>query len=104
VPAVSADDLTVLPRVPVPDGAMARQRAVASITTAPRGFEGEGFPVHRAFAGVELRDLDPFIPGSDGGDRLRAGRVQGDAVASAPWLRDGRGRDRLPARLTVSAR
>ena len=32
-----------------------------SVTTAPRGFEGEGFPVHRAFAGVDLSLLDPFI-------------------------------------------
>ena len=32
-----------------------------SVTTAPRGFEGEGFPVRRAFAGVDLADLDPFI-------------------------------------------
>ena len=31
------------------------------MTTAPRGFEGEGFPVRRAFAGVDLRALDPFI-------------------------------------------
>ncbi|MGH3935556.1 MAG: hypothetical protein ACRDS1_11380, partial [Pseudonocardiaceae bacterium] len=23
--------------------------------------EGEGFPVRRAFAGVDLRDLDPFV-------------------------------------------
>jgi redox-sensitive bicupin YhaK (pirin superfamily) len=34
---------------------------VRSVTTAPRAFEGEGFPVRRAFAGVELADLDPFI-------------------------------------------
>jgi hypothetical protein len=34
---------------------------VRSVTTAPSGFEGEGFPVRRAFAGVDLRDLDPFI-------------------------------------------
>jgi redox-sensitive bicupin YhaK (pirin superfamily) len=61
MPAVTVDDLTVLPRVPVPDTAMARQRPVTSITTAPRGFEGEGFPVRRAFAGVDLHDLDPFI-------------------------------------------
>jgi redox-sensitive bicupin YhaK (pirin superfamily) len=61
MPAVTVDDLTVLPRVPVPDPAMARQRPVTSITTAPRGFEGEGFPVRRAFAGVDLHDLDPFI-------------------------------------------
>ena len=32
-----------------------------SVTTAPTGFEGEGFPVHRAFAGVDLSLLDPFI-------------------------------------------
>jgi redox-sensitive bicupin YhaK (pirin superfamily) len=31
------------------------------VTTAPRGFEGEGFPVRRAFAGVALEELDPFI-------------------------------------------
>jgi redox-sensitive bicupin YhaK (pirin superfamily) len=34
---------------------------VVSVTTAPRGFEGEGFPVRRAFAGVDLRALDPFV-------------------------------------------
>jgi hypothetical protein len=32
-----------------------------SVTTAPTGFEGEGFPVRRVFAGVDLRALDPFI-------------------------------------------
>jgi redox-sensitive bicupin YhaK (pirin superfamily) len=31
------------------------------VTTAPAGFEGEGFPVRRAFAGVDLADLDPFV-------------------------------------------
>jgi redox-sensitive bicupin YhaK (pirin superfamily) len=40
---------------------LARQRPVRSVTTAPSGFEGEGFPVRRAFAGVSLADLDPFI-------------------------------------------
>ena len=36
-------------------------RRVRSITTAPGGLEGEGFPVRRAFAGVELTELDPFV-------------------------------------------
>jgi redox-sensitive bicupin YhaK (pirin superfamily) len=36
-------------------------RSVRSVTTAPSGYEGEGFPVRRAFAGVDLRDLDPFV-------------------------------------------
>ena len=60
MPAVTADTLT-LPRVPAPDAAVMSQRRVRSVTTAPTGFEGEGFPVRRAFAGVSLADLDPFI-------------------------------------------
>jgi quercetin 2,3-dioxygenase len=59
MPAVTADPLT-LPKLPE-QGAGARDRAVVSVTTAPKGFEGEGFPVRRAFAGVDLADLDPFI-------------------------------------------
>jgi hypothetical protein len=31
------------------------------VTTAPSGLEGEGFPVRRAFAGVDLPALDPFV-------------------------------------------
>jgi len=59
MPAVTADTLT-LPRLPEP-APEARERPVARITTAPRGFEGEGFPVRRAFAGVPLEELDPFV-------------------------------------------
>jgi quercetin 2,3-dioxygenase len=61
MPAVVVEDITVLPRIREPDPAVARQRAVRSVTSAPRGFEGEGFPVRRAFAGVDLADLDPFV-------------------------------------------
>ena len=61
MPAVTVDDITVLPRISEPDPTVARQRPVKSITTAPWGFEGEGFPVRRAFAGVDLADLDPFV-------------------------------------------
>jgi len=59
MPAITADTLT-LPRIPAPDPA-AKRRPVRSVTTAPSGLEGEGFPVRRAFAGVSLQDLDPFI-------------------------------------------
>jgi quercetin 2,3-dioxygenase len=31
------------------------------ITSGPRGYEGEGFPVVRAFAGVSHAALDPFV-------------------------------------------
>ena len=59
MPAVTADTLT-LPRLAAPS-ADARDRAVRALTTAPRGLEGEGFPVRRAFAGISKAALDPFI-------------------------------------------
>jgi redox-sensitive bicupin YhaK (pirin superfamily) len=59
MPAVQADPLSV-PRLPEPSPA-AVERPVRSVTTAPAGLEGEGFPVRRAFAGVPLADLDPFV-------------------------------------------
>jgi redox-sensitive bicupin YhaK (pirin superfamily) len=59
MPAVTVADITVLPRIKAVTGT--RARTVRSITTAPQGFEGEGFPVRRAFAGVDIAQLDPFI-------------------------------------------
>src|ERR1039458_5379735 len=61
MPAVTVDDLLVLPRVGVPDLTQTAIRPVTSVTLAPSGFEGEGFPVRRAFAGVSLAKLDPFV-------------------------------------------
>jgi redox-sensitive bicupin YhaK (pirin superfamily) len=60
MPAVTVDDLTTLPRLAEP-GLGDAVRPVLSVTTAPRGYEGEGFPVYRAFAGVDLAALDPFV-------------------------------------------
>ena len=59
MPAVTADTLT-LPRVTAAI-ATDTERPVRSITTGPRGYEGEGFPVVRAFAGVSTAALDPFV-------------------------------------------
>ena len=59
MPAATADPKTV-PALAAPSPT-AIDRPVRSVTTAPSGLEGEGFPVHRAFAGVSLADLDPFI-------------------------------------------
>ena len=56
MPAVTVDDLLTLPRIAEPDAATATDRAVRQVTTAPRGFEGEGFPVRRAFQGVDMAD------------------------------------------------
>ncbi len=59
MPAVTADTVT-LAKI-IPPSPAAAQRGIRSVTTGPRGFEGEGFPVRRAFAGVDLAELDPFI-------------------------------------------
>jgi redox-sensitive bicupin YhaK (pirin superfamily) len=61
MPAVTVPDLLVLPRIPRPDRSREASRPVVSVTSAPRGLEGEGFPVRRAFAGVDLTALDPFV-------------------------------------------
>ena len=59
MPAITADTLT-LPRLSAADP-IETQRTVRSITAGPRGYEGEGFPVVRAFAGVSSAALDPFV-------------------------------------------
>ena len=65
MPAVTVDNISSLPRIAVPAAADGRPapvlRRVSTLTTAPAGFEGEGFPVRRAFAGVPLEALDPFV-------------------------------------------
>jgi len=61
VPAVTVDDVGALPTIGSLDPTSSSGRPVVSVTTAPAGFEGEGFPVRRAFAGVDRNYLDPFI-------------------------------------------
>ncbi|MGH3574178.1 MAG: pirin family protein, partial [Pseudonocardiaceae bacterium] len=61
MPAVTAPDWTTLTRLPHLDPSRAPERSVGSVTTAPGGHEGEGFPVRRAFAGRTLSALDPFV-------------------------------------------
>jgi quercetin 2,3-dioxygenase len=60
MPAVTVEDLTVLPRIKGL-GLGDTVRPVVSVTTGPQGYEGEGFPVRRAFHGVDMSRLDPFI-------------------------------------------
>ncbi|MEU8552253.1 pirin family protein [Streptomyces roseoverticillatus] len=59
MPAVTVENPLTLPRVTAAAGAP--QRPVLYVGTAPEGFEGEGFPVRRAFAGINYKYLDPFI-------------------------------------------
>src|SRR5512133_2560804 len=78
MPAVTADTLTLPRLTPMSE---ATGRTVASVTTAPTGFEGEGFPVHRAFAGVPMEVLDPFIHMDQMGEvEYAAGEPKG-----TPW-------------------
>lgn len=60
MPAITVADLGVLPRLATVHPDVPR-RPVRSLTTAPQGLEGEGFPVKRALAGVDLAELDPFV-------------------------------------------
>jgi redox-sensitive bicupin YhaK (pirin superfamily) len=59
MPAVTVDNILTLPRIP--HRPITVERPVLAITTAPKGIEGEGFPVRRAFYGIDQRYLDPFI-------------------------------------------
>ena len=61
MPAVTVEDLLVLRRLDPVDPSTVVERPVRTVTVAPRGFEGEGFPVRRAFAGVPQSELDPFV-------------------------------------------
>ncbi len=60
MPAITVDDVLILPRLPRLAEAT-NFRPVHRVITAPQGYEGEGFPVRRAFAGVPMTELDPFI-------------------------------------------
>ena len=87
MPAITADTLT-LPRI-ASAGPSDTERPVRSITTGPRGYEGEGFPVVRAFAGVSSRRPGSVRAyGSDGRGRIRTRRAQRHRLASAPRVRD----------------
>jgi hypothetical protein len=60
MPAVTADSL-LLPRVAAPPEAGTAWRPVATVVTAHRQLEGEGFVVRRPFPGADLPLVDPFL-------------------------------------------
>ncbi len=61
MPAITTDKILELPQLTPFNPTRAALRPVRTVTTAPSGYEGEGFPVRRAFAGVPLQLLDPFV-------------------------------------------
>ena len=62
MPAVTADTLT-LSRIGLTLATQTNlhDRPVARVSVALAGFEGEGFPVRRAFYGATRAEVDPFI-------------------------------------------
>ena len=94
MPAVTVDNILALPRVATP-AEWARARRIKRITTAPRGFEGDGFPVRRAFAGVPTEELDPFIHLDQMGDvEYAPGEPKGTPCHPPPRIRDRHVHDR----------
>lgn len=80
MPAVTVDNILALPRADRP-ALDSVERSVRAVTTAPSGFEGEGFPVRRGFSGIPLEHLDPFIMMDQMGEvEYRAGEAKG-----TPW-------------------
>jgi quercetin 2,3-dioxygenase len=80
MPAVTVEDPTTLVHLeaPSPDS---RPRPVRTVVTAPSALEGEGFPVRRAFHGISIADLDPFVHMDQMGEVLYApGEPKG-----TPW-------------------
>jgi quercetin 2,3-dioxygenase len=82
MPAITVDDMLVLPRIPRPDPATSKVRPVAQVITAHRQLEGAGFSVRRPFPGeLSLVDTDPFLLLDHVGPQVNGpGEARG-----APW-------------------
>ena len=61
MPAVTSDNILVLPRVQRPNPAFSTFRPVKQVITAIRTLEGEGFPVRRPFPHPNFNGADPFL-------------------------------------------
>ena len=55
MPAVTVPDWSSLTRLPAAARATSPERPVASITVAPGGYEGEGFPVRQRLRRLDVR-------------------------------------------------
>ncbi len=80
MPAITVDNILVLPRLPRPDRTE-RQRPVVGVVTANTQREGAGFEVHRPFPSLELRSADPFILL----DQMGPVAYEPYAAKGAPW-------------------
>ena len=81
MPAATAENLLLLPRITRPDAAVAVQRPVLQVVTAPTTLEGAGFQVRRPFPGVDFTGADPFLLL----DHLGAVEYAPGEAKGAPW-------------------
>src|SRR5437867_3629154 len=81
MPAVTTDNILVLPRIARPDAAGTIFRPVTQVVTAPKQMEGAGFQVRRPFPSAAVRSADPFLlPDHLGAVEYAPGEAKG-----APW-------------------
>lgn len=81
MPAVTVENILILPRVARPDPAIVTFRSVVKIATAPKQLEGEGFQVRRAFPNADIPTADPFLLM----DHLGAVEYAPGEAKGAPW-------------------
>src|SRR5437867_5772153 len=81
MPAVTTDNILVLPRIARPDAAGTIFRPVTQVVTAPKQMEGAGFQVRRPFPSAAVRSADPFLLR----DRLGAVEYAPGEAKGAPW-------------------
>jgi redox-sensitive bicupin YhaK (pirin superfamily) len=81
MPAVTVENILLLPRIERPDPALSHFRPVLRIATAPKQLEGAGFQVRRAFPNAEVNSPDPFLLMDQLGEvQYAPGEAKG-----APW-------------------
>src|SRR3954449_11134554 len=81
MPAATAENLLLLPRIEAPNPETARYRPVERIVTATATLEGEGFQVRRPFPSRDLPGADPFLLL----DHLGAVEYAPGEARGAPW-------------------
>jgi quercetin 2,3-dioxygenase len=82
MPAVTVDNLLVLPRVMLPAVSTSPDRPVARVVSAPAQVEGAGFTIHRPFPGpVTMAQADPFLLLDHMGPQLNGPHE----TVGAPW-------------------
>ncbi|MFD7446806.1 pirin family protein [Streptomyces sp. NPDC059909] len=80
MPAVTVEDLLVLPRLPQPVGTVADRR-VGDVVTAHQQREGAGIMVRRPFPSMSMQVADPFLLMDHFGETI----YQPHEIKGAPW-------------------